>query len=219
MKKLSEDSERHAPTVKGEARRARLLEVAAEEFLLMGYSQTSMKTIVSKAGGSATTAYQLFSNKEGLLTAVLQREFDGLEEQFFPTSLLSKPPATALPAIALRLLTYTVQPRSVDFYRLLVAEGHRIPGIAEYFRQLVSLQVVAPLERYLRDACESGELRVDDPARGARMIGSLLQGLSNEARIVGGYRDGLPAAEKDICRYSIESILRLWAVGLKAQRT
>lgn len=91
MRKLSEESERQAPTVKGEARRVRLLEVAAEEFLTIGYAQTSMKTIVSKAGGSAATAYQLFSNKEGLLAAVLQREFEGLEAQFFPESLLAKP--------------------------------------------------------------------------------------------------------------------------------
>lgn len=215
MRKLSEESERQAPTVKGEARRVRLLEVAAEEFLTIGYAQTSMKTIVSKAGGSAATAYQLFSNKEGLLAAVLQREFEGLEAQFFPESLLSKPPATALHAMALRLLTYTTQPRSVDFYRLLVAEGHRVPGISEYFRKIVSVQVIDPLERYLRAACERGELRIDNPAHGARLLGNLLQGMSNEARIVGGYPDGLSTSDKQICRYSVDAILGLWTVDAR----
>lgn len=213
MKNRSDEIERQAPTVKGEARRARLLEVAAEEFLSVGYAQTSMKTIVSKAGGSAATAYQLFTSKEGLLTAVLQREFEGLESQFFPDGLMSKPPADALPAIALRLLAYTTEPRSVAFYRLLVAESRRVPGIGEYFRRLVSLQVFDPLERYLRDACARGELQINDPSQAAKLLGNLLQGMSSEARIVGGYPDGLSTLDKQACRYAVESVLHLWTVS------
>lgn len=213
MTRLSEDSERHAPTPKGETRRNRMIEVAAEEFLTTGYAQTSMKTIVQKAGGSAATMYQLFDNKEGLLAAVIQREFDGLEAQSFPTGLLSKPPRVALPEIATRLLTYLVKPRAVDFFRLLIAEGHRLPGISAYFRQLESLQVIVPLERYLREARERGELVLDNPFNAAHMLGHLLEGLANEARSVGGYPDGLPQASRKMCLYSVEALLRLWNVG------
>lgn len=211
MMKLNHESERSAPTPKGETRRNRLLEVATEEFLTVGYAQTSMKTIIQKAGGSAATAYQLFSNKEGLLEAVLTHEFDSLEAQFFPASLLSKPPKSALPAIALGLLSYMVKPKAVDFYRILMSEGHRIPGIAEQFRHLLALQVTDPLERYLRNASDRGELQIVDPANGAKILGHLLQGIATEARIVGGYTEGLPPAEKSICTYSVEVMLSLWS--------
>ncbi|CAB3773496.1 hypothetical protein GQ57_17030 [Burkholderia sp. MSh2] len=207
---IDKRSSKAALTQRGEVRRAKLLEVAAEEFLAAGFAQTSMMTIVRKAGGSATTAYQLFDNKEGLLRAVLQREFDGLEAEFFPADLTDKPPREALPIIGLRLLGYLVQPRSVAFYRLLVSEGHRIPGIAEYFRQIVVLQIVLPFERYLRDSCARGELSIDDPANAAYLLGNLIQGMANEARISGGYSWGVGPIEEQMCRSCIESILQIW---------
>ncbi len=209
---VKERNERHAPTLKGEARRNRLIEVATQEFLTVGYAQTSMKSIVQKAGGSAETAYQLFNNKEGLLSAVMQREFDGLETSFFPDSVIKKPPNSALPTIALKLLSYIVRPRSVDFYRLLVAEGHRDPQIADYFRHLLTLQILSPLEKYLREAVTRGDLKIDDPVRAAKLLSNLVQGMAHEARMAGGYPDGPSAADKDICRYSINALLEVWQV-------
>ena len=52
---------RFAPTLKGEARRQRLLETAADAFLEFGYADVSMQEIVRQAGGSASTAYQSVS--------------------------------------------------------------------------------------------------------------------------------------------------------------
>ena len=86
---------RFAPTLKGEARRQRLLETAADAFLEFGYADVSMQEIVRQAGGSASTAYQLFGNKEGLLIAVLQRELEQLRHQVFPEDVFALPVSEA----------------------------------------------------------------------------------------------------------------------------
>ncbi|MDO4630572.1 MAG: TetR/AcrR family transcriptional regulator, partial [Planctomycetia bacterium] len=57
-------------TSRGMARYEKTLAVAHELFLKKGYVDTSMSEIVRAAGGSMTTAYQWFENKERLFVAV-----------------------------------------------------------------------------------------------------------------------------------------------------
>ncbi|GAA5233172.1 TetR/AcrR family transcriptional regulator [Verticiella sediminum] len=203
-------SERRAPTQKGEARRLRLLDVAAQAFLAHGYAATSIQAIVREAGGSVATAYQLFGNKEGLLVAVLQREFQSLEASVFPEGLPDLPVARMLPEIAERLLARNVTPRAAGFYRLLLGEGVRLPRLAEPLAALVNQRIHAPLEQCLRSAQRRGELVIDDPARAARMLRQLLNGIAHDARIVGGRADGPTAEDLAACRYAIAAFLRTY---------
>lgn len=208
MTQATIDHERHAPTRKGEARRTRLLETAAESFLRVGYAETSMQKIVSEAGGSAATVYQLFGNKEGLLIAVLQREFEHMQTHVFPEVAPDLPAAQALGALAERLLHYSVQPRSAGFYRLLMSEGHRLEQIVVFLRRQIAEQIHEPIERCLRHACERGELVIAEPAPAARMLGYLMHGITHEARITGGYAQGPTAEDLAACRYCIDTFLR-----------
>ncbi len=202
------DAAQQAPTLKGEARRMRILDAAAEAFLELGYADTSMQLIVQRAGGSATTAYQLFGNKEGLLAAVVQRELDRLGAQVFPESLFELPVAQALEGIAERLITYSVQQRSVRFYRLLMAESPRLPQIVADVRNQIETQIHQPLERCLRGACARGELQIDEPARAAMLLGSLVNGIAHEARLSDGYPDGPSPHDREACRYGVQTFLR-----------
>ncbi|ASC68279.1 TetR/AcrR family transcriptional regulator [Achromobacter denitrificans] len=203
----------HGPTArpltgKGEARRARLLDAAAQSLLEHGYAQTSIQRVLQQAGGSAATAYQLFGNKEGLLAAVLQHELDGLRAAVFPDTVLEPPVDTALHELAVRLLDYALQPRSVALYRLLVSECHRMPQLAEALRQAVETQIHAPLEHCLRDACERGELCIDDPRRAALTLGNLINGIASHARLSGGSVGGPDAEHLAACRYGVDTLLR-----------
>jgi AcrR family transcriptional regulator len=205
------DDLRQAPTQKGQARRLRLLETAADAFLELGYAKASMQMIVRQTGGSASTAYQLFGNKEGLLIAVLQRELEQLRAAVFPESLCALPVADALKAISERLLAYCVQQRTVRFYRLVMSECHRMDQIAHYLREQASLQIHAPLERCLLAACTRGELAIAEPAQAALMLGNLINGIAHEARLDGGYPDGPPERDLAACRFGIAAFLRAFA--------
>ena len=197
-----------APTMKGEARRMRLLDAAADAFLQHGFAATSMQVIVQQVGGSATTAYQLFGNKEGLLLAVLQRELDQLGADIFPDLPAERPVRMALEHIANRLLCFCVQQRAVRFYRLVMAESQRLPDVAGYLRAQIDTLLHAPLIRCLDRACARGELRIDDTRQATLMLGHLINGIAHEARIVGGYTDGPSAADRAACRFGIDAFLR-----------
>lgn len=196
------------PTSKGEARRVRLLEAAKQSLLEHGYSRTSIQQVVKQAGGSAATAYQLFGSKEGLLAAVLQHELDGVREAVFPPALLQQSVATALHELSVRLLAYALQPESAALYRLLVSECHRLPQLAESLQTAVDTQIHAPLEACLRQACERGELCIDDPRRAAAMLGNQINGIAFQARLSGGGAEGPDAEHLAACRYAVDTLLR-----------
>jgi len=162
-------------TAKGEARRLRLLEIALDAFLEHGYAAASMQSIMRLAGGSAATAYRLFGNKEGLFAAVLEHELEDLHARFFPAALMTEPPGHALMVIAEALLAYSVQPRSVAVYRLLMTASYKLPAIPGHLREQVRAQIYQPLEDYLRAACARGESSAPSisSGRGARSSASL----------------------------------------------
>ncbi|KGD92374.1 TetR family transcriptional regulator [Achromobacter sp. RTa] len=208
MNTVSNDTAARPLTSKGEARRERLLEAATQSLLEHGYAQTSIQRVLRQAGGSAATAYQLFGNKEGLLAAVLQHELDGLRAAVFPAAMLTQPVGAALHELSVRLLTYALQPKSVALYRLLISECHRLPQLAEALRIAVEKQIHAPLEQCLRQACERGELRIDDPRQAALTLGGLINGIAAHARLSGGSADGPDAEHLATCRYGVDTLLR-----------
>lgn len=205
---IPNDMPRRALTSRGQARRERLLEAATQSLLEHGYAQTSIQHVVRQAGGSAATAYQLFGNKEGLLVAVLEHELNGMRAAVFAQDMLDQPVGPALHELARRLLSYALQPKSVALYRLIVAESHRLPQLAESLRLAVEMQVHAPLEQCLKGACERGELRIDDPRLAARTLGNLINGIASLARLTGGRAEGPDEDHLATCRYGVDTLLR-----------
>src|SRR5579863_10433780 len=60
-----------AESVRGDAKRRAILEVAREVFLAQGYAATSMSEIAAKVGGSKGTLYNYFRSKEELFAAFM----------------------------------------------------------------------------------------------------------------------------------------------------
>ncbi|WMD22730.1 TetR/AcrR family transcriptional regulator [Achromobacter seleniivolatilans] len=199
-------------TSKGESRRLRLLEAASQLLLDLGYAQTSIQRVVQLAGGSAATAYQLFGNKEGMLAAVLQFELDRMRAAVFPDALAKQPAGPALHDLAVRLLTYAVQPKSAALHRLLISECHRMPQLAASLQLAVDRQVHAPLEQCLQLACERGELKIDNPRQAALILGNMINGIAFHARLVGGYAEGPHADHLVTCHYGVDTLLHAYRV-------
>lgn len=56
--------------------RKKLIDVALKAFARKGYASVGVQEIVNKAKVTKPTLYHYFGNKKGLLTAVLEREFE-----------------------------------------------------------------------------------------------------------------------------------------------
>ncbi|GEM_PF-2214909 len=66
---------------KMQARYNKIIEVAAVEFISNGYGRTNVSKIISVCGGSLSTIYALFGNKEGLFRHVIARGVEKFEEE------------------------------------------------------------------------------------------------------------------------------------------
>ncbi|MDR3438890.1 TetR/AcrR family transcriptional regulator [Telmatospirillum sp.] len=121
------------PQTRGLARRQAMLCAATELFLEKGFERTSLSDIVERSKGSRSTLYEQFGNKEGLLRAMIgdatQRVWEviNLKDDTF---LLNE---EALVGIGRRFLRAAVSPDALAIFRIVVAEGIRIRGIAQFF--------------------------------------------------------------------------------------
>jgi len=150
--------------VRGELRAEQFLQAATEIFLEKGYRNARLADIVGIAGGSLSTLYQVFGNKEGLVRAIMERSIrifgQGLDVLEDP----DLPPEQALVAAAERLVTEILTPEQIVTSRIFVAEGLHFPGLRDWFFE----NGVAPAEKRLAAYFERekalGRLMVDSPA-------------------------------------------------------
>lgn len=61
-----------AKTPKGQRRNKALITAASEIFIQCGFEGTTLDKIIERAGGSRSTLYKSFGDKEGLFAAVIE---------------------------------------------------------------------------------------------------------------------------------------------------
>ncbi|MFQ5348326.1 MAG: TetR/AcrR family transcriptional regulator [Rhodothalassiaceae bacterium] len=116
-------------------RRATILEAATALFLEHGYGATSMDAVNRRAGGSKSTLYAYFGNKERLFAAVVEAALEELEDAAAtPLDALSL--EEGLRRIGMTLYRLVTSDRHVALARVVIAEAARFPAIGRiYYRR------------------------------------------------------------------------------------
>lgn len=162
---------------KGDARRERIVEVAAEIFGTQGFRASTMLQIAAACGISRTGLLHHFPTKESLLEAVLARRDTGADSRH--------PPATERSdgrQVLRRLLAVVehnaTQPRIVNLFSVLSAEaGDPTHPAHDYFRQRYA-GLRADLQQALQRLATVGQLTPGtDPDALAVEIIALMDGL------------------------------------------
>lgn len=151
-------------TPKGMARYEKLLNVASDVFLKSGFEKASMQEIINTSGGSLSTVYKIFGNKEGLFRAVLEFKttelFENLEERGIDDE---EDLETFLLTVGERFLNLTTSDDAVLFHRLIVAEGYRNDGkLGKLFVESAIGSFAQMIAQHLQLAKEKGLIDVDD---------------------------------------------------------
>lgn len=119
---------------RGVARRHAFLQAAREVFLEQGYEAASVNDVVRLAGGSLATLYSQFGNKEGLFLAFMQDQHDRFVREMRPDCVDHLPLEEALHTVGEHFLRRLLQRDSLAFFRVMVAEGRKIPEhVRRYF--------------------------------------------------------------------------------------
>jgi AcrR family transcriptional regulator len=135
-------------TPKGEARLNAMLDIATQLFLEKGYEALSIDEIISRAGGSRRNIYGPFGGKEGLFQACILRLCEQLTGPIYDPGIDNSTLESHLHSLGLMFAEISLDARTLELHRLMVAEGKRFPQLAQKIYQSGrkrGADIVAPL--------------------------------------------------------------------------
>lgn len=175
-----------AKVAQGNAERRRaIIAVARRVFLRHGYGNTSMSAIAAAIGGSKTTLWSYFKNKNELFDAVVDDMIDQYGEALrFPLSPEGDL-RTTLEAYAVSVLTTITRPQVVALHRVIAGEAARFPQLGAAMEEKAILRAHARLSEWLATQIATGRMDGADPHLMARQFGALCQGGEFHRHVVG----------------------------------
>lgn len=170
------DSSAEPPSLR-ERRQSAILDAAEALFLEQGYDRTSLAEIVKRSGGSLTTLYDLFGNKQGLLHAIASRWGD--ETALEPVDRDATPHqsnAEVLTRYARRQCEMMRSPRAVALMRMLISESLRDREFALQIYRDLHIPAVEEMSALFAKWAAAGQARIDDPEAAAKLLLSIVIG-------------------------------------------
>ncbi|MBY6265322.1 TetR/AcrR family transcriptional regulator [Azospirillum sp. 412522] len=201
---------------RGMARRQAILATARRLFLDKGFEKTTLSDIIAEAGGSRATLYEHFGDKEGLFRAIMEEDNAMILSGLAPAQADEHlTPEAALTAFALHLVKALLNEETTGTVRILIAEGDRVPDIAEAFFRIGPENAIGRLADYLKRLSDKGALRIEDPAAAAQAFLGMVTGNLVIRRLI--LPQSAPAIP-DLDRY-VRQAVRLFLNGASAPET
>lgn len=190
---------------RGHARCRALLDAAAALFVEKGYAGTSLSDVLRLAGGSRTTLYAHFGDKDGLFRAMMEehcaRVLDGMAPDALALDAAGDAeqvadPEERLVRIALHIMHALTEPRTTAILRTLISEGARVPDLVETFVRVGPEQTRERIAGCLRELAETGRIRIADADMAAQAFCGMVTGnLLMERLILPDRPVDMPAVE------------------------
>jgi AcrR family transcriptional regulator len=200
---------------RGVTRRAQILDAATAVFLENGYAGATIDLVVARAGASKATIYGFFGGKEGLLTAIVAERAARILAGFPDGETESVDVRTALADIARRYMDVVMRPDAIGLYRLILAEGPRLPGLVENLYRVGQDRVTASLAKALRSWARRKRISTDDPERIATQFLDTVRGELHLRVMAGLPPDDLAEAIENNIEHAVRTFWR--AIGPRAR--
>lgn len=149
---------------RGEVRVEKFLEAATEVFLEKGYHNARLSDIVARAGGSLSTLYRAYGDKEGLAHAIMARSIAVFGKGLQDLRDSDLPPEQALAAAADHMIDEILSPGRIVSHRIVIAEGLDFPELRDWFFKHGVATAEALLTDYFQKQKQAGQLVLDSPA-------------------------------------------------------
>ncbi len=179
------------------AKRAAIMGVAFDVFVRDGYAAASIDVIALTTGVSRQTVYNHFGDKESLFLAVVGEAVDS-QLADLRAAIEGFPDPTAdvedhLVAIGRRIVATFDAPRTADLRLLVQSEAPRHPRLLALWRDRSSVPVWSSLVGRLARLDRAGLLVIDDPARAAGQLVTLVTGVRWKMTELGTFTISPPA--------------------------
>ena len=156
------------------AKREAILAAAVALFLEVGYGAASINLLVERVGGSKSTVYAHFGNKEKLFEAVVKKVIGEVTASLSRVDPAGMGLRQGLEAIGECLLELVVSDRHIGLARLVVAEARRFPEIGRIYYRYGPALAYKGLEDFLGEQDRAGSIRVADPGAAADFLAGML---------------------------------------------
>ncbi len=116
-----------------ERRKGAIVAAARDLFIKNGFEQTTLAEIVNRSGGSLSTVYKLFGNKDGLLEAVVLKNAASGEAIVRDAMEAGLAPGPTLHQVADGLQKFFLHPDVVAIVRIVIGRSVSDPRFARRF--------------------------------------------------------------------------------------
>ncbi|WP_192499122.1 TetR/AcrR family transcriptional regulator [Skermanella pratensis] len=161
---------------RGDARRRAILDAAWTLFLEKGFERTTLADIIALSGGSRSTLYEAFGDKDGLFETVITLKCEEFVERFRNIPFRDGDPERALTDFGMNFVQGILSPDSPKIMRLLIANADQLPRAIDAFLKGGPAVIKGILADYLGSATARGELRIADAEQAAATFMGLLHG-------------------------------------------
>jgi AcrR family transcriptional regulator len=163
-----------------------ILATASRLFIENGYAGTSIEQIAAEAGAGKQTIYRRYGSKEDLFKAALTDLGEMLLRSAAIAEASSADALTSLRETCRAWLDVITMPESIATYRVLIADAHRFPSLADYAMDSVAEPFYGVILRFIRSAREAGQIRrnCDDEVM-SRVLSGLLTGWTVKQTLLG----------------------------------
>ncbi|MFT3756112.1 MAG: TetR/AcrR family transcriptional regulator [Pseudoxanthomonas sp.] len=153
---------------RGEVRVERILAAATEVFLENGYRKARLSDIVARAGGSMSTLYRAFGDKQGLAHAIMEDSIRAFGEGLASLQESTLPPEQALAVATDRMLEEMLAPSRIVTHRIVLAEGTEFPELRDWFITHGVQTAERSLAEYFARETTAGRLTMTSPELAAK---------------------------------------------------
>lgn len=183
----------------GASKRQAIMVAATELFIELGYASASMEEVARRANVAKQTLYNYFGSKRALFQAIVEQICDELMSTVNLDAPHEAQPARVLGDFARSFVQLMVRPTSIGLLRLLAADAHRFPDLAEAVFRSGPDRVVSDLARYLDAQSHAGRLKIADARLSAESFMGSLRGNLEVKALFSGQR-GLEELNADSAR-------------------
>jgi AcrR family transcriptional regulator len=199
---------------RGDRRRAAIIKAATAVFLKHGFEGTSLDEIIRRSGGSRSTLYEEFGDKEGLFAAIIGNIRETILLPLRGALEAYRPIDEVLTAFAERFMAQIMTPASLAFYRMVIAESRRFPRLGRHVFAAGPDVAAEQLAQYLRAESRAGTVRVAQPALAARIFLEMIKGdLHTRALFAAG-----PLPSRSEIRACISTAVGTFLDGIRAKQ-
>ena len=151
-------------------RRQAILDAALEEFAARGFAAARLDDMARRAGVAKGTIYLYFPDKGSLFQELVRAMLSPLVAAIEAAALRELPIRALVELILNTFVSDIYETRRKDVLRLIITEGARFPGLAEFYYREVIARVLPAVRERLRLAVEQGELAHDALARFPQLL-------------------------------------------------